>query len=275
MTERNSVNKHFYFDRPRTRYTFEPIEGCAFGCPYCNAFTCSKDINNWDEWVNPKIIQVDTEDTIKEFESLDKKPPIMLDFIFVCSTSDPFQSKDSEKVVYKSLSILNNILKLNSRLLTKGVIPNWVKEFPNNAIGVTIDTIKRLDETRSSGNIDTLRKVTASGVYTIVSLQPFDLSVTGERLHKVLEELKFIRQINFGILDDAPKKDFSKAFYLSDIVADFCIKHRINFFNGSPRFNKASKKRLVEVFGVTEQIWYGDNIEERSNSNGIIWAKNR
>lgn len=254
------VNKHFYLDRPRTRYTFEPIEGCAFGCYYCNAFASSNDINNWDEWISPRIVQVRTKDTIKEFDSLDKNLPMLLDFVFVCSTSDPFQSKESEEVVYKSLDILNNILGLNTRLLTKGIIPNWIKEFPNNAIGITVDTIERLDRARSNGNIKSLEEATASGVYTAVSLQPFDLSITEEQLRKILEELKFIRQINFGILDNAPARDFRIGFPLSDIIADFCINNKINFFNGSPRFSKASKKRLVKLFGVTRPIWYGDNI---------------
>jgi len=185
---------------------------------------------------------------------------MMLDFIFVCSTSDPFQSYTSEKVVRKSLDILNNMLGLNTRLLTKGVIPNWINKFPNNAIGITIDTIERLNKTRSVGNIKSLREATGNGIYTIVSFQPFDLSVTDEQLCSTLEEFRFIRQINFGILDNAPAKDFKRAFHLSDIVADFCIENKINFFNGSPRFNKASKRRLAKTFGVTKQIWYGDNI---------------
>jgi len=239
---------------------FEPIEGCAFGCPYCNAFTCSSDINSWDEWINPKIIQVGTKDTIKEFNLLNKKPPIMLDFIFVCSTSDPFQSKESEEVVYKSLSILNNILKVSTRLLTKGIIPSWVKEFSNNAIGITIDTTERLNNHRANGNINSLRSITESGIYTIISLQPFDLSITEKQLYEILEELKFIRQINFGILDNAPLKDFKIGYYLSDIIANFCLDNKINYFNGSPRFNKAIKKRLEKVFGKTKPIWYGDNI---------------
>ena len=252
---------NFHLDRPRTRYMFEPIEGCAFGCHYCNAFTCSADISSWDEWIHPRITQVNTRDTIEEFNSLNKNSPMLLDFIFVCSTSDPFQSEESEKVVHKSLNILNNILNLNTRLLTKGIIPGWIKEFHSNAIGITIDNIERLNNHRANGNIKTLEEATTSGIYTIVSLQPFDLSITKERMCKILEELKFIRQINFGILDNAPLKDFRCAFSLSDIIADFCIENRINFFNGSPRFNKASKKRVASVFGKTTQIWYGDNID--------------
>ena len=36
----------------------------------------------------------------------------------------------------------------------------------------------------------------------------------------------------------APLKDFKRAFIFSDIIADFCLKNKINYFNGSPRFKE-------------------------------------
>lgn len=249
----------FYLDINRTRYMFEPIDGCSFGCSYCNAFTGQADIKRWQDWVNPKIHMVNPEYVLSEFKALDKEPPIKLDFVFVCSTSDPFQNRSTEKVVHESLEILNNSIGLNTRLLSKGVIPKWLKDYKHNAVGMTIDNAERLYRAKAVGNIETFKMLSDNGIYTFLSIQPYDFSISISELKRFLNEIKFVNQITFGVLDDFPKKDFGVAFEISDIIAEFCIDNKINYFNGSRRFVLANRKRLSNI-GITNQIWFGDDI---------------
>jgi len=253
-------SNYFFLDKPRTRYMFEPIEGCSFGCSYCNAYTNSS-CNSWEEWVHPKINKIEPMAVVNEFNALNKKSPMKLDFVMVCSTSDPFQSVESQDVVFKSLTLLNTNLNMYTRTLSKGIIPAWVEYFPKNSVGITIDNIQRLHKNLMSGNLQTLKEITAKGIYTFVSLQPFDLNMSVEELEFILSQLYWVKQITFGLLDTEPIKHFERAFLFSDIIANFCLKNKINFLNGSPRFNKANKKRLNKI-GVNKQIWFGDNIKE-------------
>ena len=249
----------FYLDFTKTRYMFEPIDGCAFCCPYCSAFTGSKDIKSWKQWSKPKIKPVYEKQVVKEFTSVNKQPPIKLDFVMVCGTSDAFQSEEAKEVTLKSIDILNNVLHLYTRVLTKGEVPKELCNFPKNQIGITITSITMLDKNIKNGNLKVLETLNQAGIYTIVALQPFDLTTTDEQLHTLLNKLKFIDQLTFGVLNKEPSSNFTRAFTISDIVASFCFENKINFFNGSPRFNKANKKRLAKL-EVTTPIWYGDNI---------------
>lgn len=249
----------FFLDKPRTRYVFEPIEGCSFGCLYCNAFSGSSEINSFDEWRVPKIKKHTKKQIVNLFNGLKKDPPIMLDFVTVCSTSDPFQNSETEKVVFESLRVLHNDLCLNTRVLTKGFVPLWLKDFKNNSVGITIENLDRLN--KATEKIKALKKLTDSGIYTYVSFQPFDLLIDIDTFKEMLETFKFVNKITFGILDTASKKNMKKALLYSNITADFCIDNKINYFNGSPRFNKFVKKELKKI-GIERPIWFGDNISE-------------
>lgn len=249
----------FFLDRPKTRYVFEPIEGCSFGCPYCNAFSGSSEIKTIDEWKALKINKYSREQIIDLFNGLKKDPPIRLDFVIICSTSDPFQNSDTEEVVFESIKILHDDLYLNTRVLTKGFVPLWLKNFKNNSVGITIDDLDRLN--KATEKIKTLKELSDAGIYTYVSFQPFDLSVNIDMFKKMLEIFKFVNKITFGTLDTASRKDFRKALLYSNVAADFCIDNKINYFNGSPRFNKFVRKELKKV-GIERPIWFGDNISE-------------
>lgn len=259
QSKESSVSRNFfYLDLTRTRYTFEPIEGCSIGCPYCNAYTGSRQITDWGDWINPVMYYPTLKVVSEEFDRLNKNYPMQMDFIFICSNSDPFQSEESTEIVYKSLNIFNK-LNLYTRVLSKGVLPKWLDKFPKNSVGITIDSVDRFRKSLELGNIEVLKYLSSKNIHTKISLQPFDLSTDIEWMSYFLERIKFIKQITFGILDDAPVKDFKRGYEFADIIADFCLKNKINYFNGSPRFNKASKKRLAKM-GVNSQIWFGDNI---------------
>lgn len=248
--------EYFYLDRYGTRYMFEFVDGCCIGCPYCNAYTDFKKLGylcSWDEWINPKIKPLDA-NVIKQESEIVKKTNANLDFIMVCSTSDPFQRDDIANLSQKYITVLNE-LELTTRVLTKAKIPDFYLELdPNkNEIGITVENLTRLEIHKAIGNIDKMTLLQSNGFHTFVSLQPFDLTIDDENFKQVLKDIKFANHIVFGILDDQPLSDFNRAFDLSDMTAEFCISNNKSFFNGSPRFTYYCKRRL-RSYGITTAI---------------------
>lgn len=237
--------KYFFLDKPKTRWMFEPIDGCSIGCKYCNAYTAAKRIGyikNWQKWINPKfkfnekIIRKEAENIIKYSKNLD--------FIFVCSTSDPFQNNDTSKIVIKSINILNEY-GLTTRLLTKMKIPNeyYLVNPKLNEIGITITNINKKDDRILQ--LDELKNI---GFYTMISMQPFNTDTNLNNLKIWINNI-FVNHIVFGLLDNCKNDELIKGFDLSNIIYEHCQKYNIIFYNGSPKFHKYMIQKLLNEQG--------------------------
>jgi hypothetical protein len=242
----------------------EPINGCTVGCYYCNTFKGAKRrgfVKNRKEWMNPKIDKIDVEIFEKQLQVVfeDIKNKKTLDFVALCGITDAFGSEKCIETFYLCKSIIekHNII---TRVWTKSKIPpNYIYLNPKTSeIGITIDGFNLYKKHTQNNNITFLESLKNKDFCTFLSLHPLDLKIPLYKLQIILQNLMFIDNITFGILDkynpDKHKKQFEIAYKLSDYIANFCEKNKINFRNGGYYFSLENRKRLSEK-GITKQIY--------------------
>jgi len=255
-------NRYFFKNGVDEGYMCEPISGCSVGCYYCNAFKGAKRrgvVKTRKEWLIPQIDIIDINIFKNELNNAIKDNTVKLDFIALCGLTDPFCGEENIKV-FNQCKIIIEKHNYIVRTLTKSKIPNSFFNYnPKlSEIGITIDCFSLYRKHLENDNIKSLKKLRNNGFYTFISLQPLNLKIPFYKLQIILEDLKFVDQVKFGILDkyrpDLHIKQFETAYKLSDIIANFCIKNRIDFVNTGQTFSKMSKKRLIEK-GITNLIY--------------------
>lgn len=225
-------------------YTINHIQGCSHGCRYpCYAFLLKKRfgiIKNYDEWIQPAIVE-------NTLEILDKEIPKFKDKINVmhlCFTTDPFMYQYDD-IRDLSLGVLKrfNDSHINCSVLTKGVLPRELANFSKkNEYGITLVS---LDESYREkyepgaapyeARIASLEYLHALGFKTWVSIEPYPTpNIISQDLNKILDKIVFVDRIIFGRTNYS--KEISayqkhKEFYneQANIVIEFCKKNKIDY----------------------------------------------
>lgn len=228
-------------------FSINHVLGCSHGCTFpCYAFMMAKrfgKVQNYNEWIKPKIVK-------NALELLDKEIPKYKDkikFVHLCFTTDPFMYRQPE-IANMSLRIIE---KLNSdgikcTILTKGILPkaltNKDKYGENNEYGITLVSLnqkfKGIYEPYSAPymqRVRALKHLHDKGLRTWVSMEPYPTpNLAEQNVLEILKKITFVDKIVFGKLNyNVKSKQFENnaGFYndCAKIVIDFCKKHNIDY----------------------------------------------
>lgn len=229
-------------------YCINHIEGCSHGCRFpCYAMMMKKRcgvINDYQDWIKPKIVENALELLDKEIPKLKHK----IQVVHLCFTTDPFMYKQKE-VSALTLKIIERLNKDNIRctVLTKGVYPKELADIEkygkNNEYAITLVSLdKEFKENYEPGaapydeRIGALKYLRDKGLITWVSMEPYLTPnlVKDQNLLRVLNRIDFVDKIIFGKLNYNVKvSDFedNKNFYenCANAVINFCDENRIEY----------------------------------------------
>lgn len=257
------MNKYFFKDVFQLGWMCEPIIGCSVGCYYCNTFKGAKRrgwIKTRKEWMIPQIDKINIEIFENELQNTlnDIKNNRTLDFISLCGTTDAFCNDKTIETFYLCKSIIEKY-NIITRVWTKSKIPCDYENlnYKTSEIGITIDSFNLYNKHLNNNNIKMLETLKEKGFCTFLALHPLDLKLPFYKLEIILQKLKFVDNITFGILDKYEPKiheqQFNVAYKFSDYIAIFCEKNKISFRNGGYYFSQENKKRLIKK-GINTQI---------------------
>ncbi len=232
------------------------VEGCSHGCIYpCYAMLMAKRfgrIKTYADWIKPKLVG-------NALELLDKEIPKyknQIKFVHMCFMTDPFMYKQPE-IADMSLKIIKklNDAKIKCTVLTKGVYPHSLINYPMNEYGITLVSLNESFREKAEpgaasfhDRIKSLKYLHDKGLKTWVSMEPYPTPNVGKSfgfptslwdfanqdLNKILEKISFVDKIVFGKLNYNAKtsefKDY-KSFYdgCAETVIDFCLKNNIKY----------------------------------------------
>ncbi|MFW6272397.1 MAG: radical SAM protein [bacterium] len=225
-------------------YTLNHVLGCSHGCLYpCYAMMLKKrfgDIKNYEDWIQPKLVENYHELLLEELPKLKNK----INSIHLCFTTDPFMYKHSN-IIEASEEILRLIAKYNihATVLTKGLYPDSLKNLPNTfSFGITLISTnenfrKRMEPGAASykERIKSLKKMHDFGFNTWVSIEPYPTpNIIEQNLGNILDQISFVDKIIFGRLNYNKKvKEYNhyQAFYddCAKKVASFCDNKKIDY----------------------------------------------
>ncbi len=238
------------------------ILGCAHGCKFpCYAMMMAKRfgwVENYNEWINPRIVENATDLLYKEIKKYRKK----IKFVYLSIMTDPFMYDIRENELIpeiKSLTLeiisLFNKNKIKVVTLTKGFYPEelLLSDFlRENEYGITLVSLnnefKRRFEPYSAPyqkRISSLYRLHKEGLKTWVIIEPFptpNLDPTADNIYQLLKRISFVDEIIFGKMNYNPEikyfKEYEK-FYrrTSQIVKNFCNEHKIrcNIISDTPQ----------------------------------------
>ncbi len=234
-------------------YTMNHVQGCAHGCKYpCYAYLMKKrfgQIRNYDHWLEPYLVS-------NTLELLDKEIPRLRDKIHsvqLCFTTDPFMNGYPEVAQMSILSIKKlNEAGIKCTTLTKGILPQELTELSyENEYGISLVSLneeyRRLNEPGTvpyDQRIEAVRALHEAGCYTWVSIEPYPTpNLIEQDLEEILEAVSFTDRIIFGRTNYCRKVssyDSYKLFYneCAEIVIDFCIEHKIDYYIKSKTMTK-------------------------------------
>lgn len=249
-------------------YGLNHVEGCSHGCTYpCYAMMMKKRcgiINNYKEWLKPKIVS-------NALELLDKEIPKHkkeIKYVYLCFATDPFMYKQKE-ICDLSLKIIERLNKdcIKSVCISKGVYSDKLvkKEIygANNEYGSTIvslsDDFRKKHEPFAApikDRIKALKFLHDNGLKTWVSMEPYPTpNFIKQDIDKILDEISFVDKIVFGKWNYngfvGIFKDY-KAFYNDSAykVIKFCKKNSIDCHIKSGTIDQ--KFIVKQDLGVTE-----------------------
>lgn len=252
-----SIKRKFLLYKSKVNYgdyAINHVLGCSHGCRYpCYEIDPKirrKDVTDYNDWVQPKIVE-------NALELLDKEIPKhkkYIQFVFMCFTTDPFMYGQGE-VKELTLKIITKLNKddIKCVILTKGILPKELtdrKYSRENEYGITLVSLdpefqKRyepgavpLDE-----RLKALQYLHDRGRKTWISIEPYPTpNIINQDFLKLLEKVKFVDKIIFGswnynaLVKAYPDKE---KYYLdcSDILRKFCEKNGIQFHvkSGGPK----------------------------------------
>lgn len=225
-------------------YTMNHVQGCAHGCIYpCYAFLMKKrfgQVNNYDEWLKPYLVE-------NTLDLLDKEIPKYrndIKSVQLCFTTDPFMMGYDEI----SKMSLSAIRKLNSNgikcsVLTKGILPKELSVLSNNnEYGITLITLDEdfrveMEPFASSiaERIDALKYLHDKGCYTWISMEPYPTpNMIEQDIEDLLSTVSFVDKIIFGRTNYssiASQYSDHKNYYnnCAATVIDYCSKNNIAY----------------------------------------------
>jgi len=225
-------------------FTINHAEGCSHGCLYpCYAMMMAKrfgKVNNYDEWIKPKIVSNALELMEKEIPKYKDK----IEFVHLCFSTDPFMYKYREisEMSYKIIKKLNEH-GIRCTALTKGILPLKLEKLSKeNEFGITLITLndeyrKKLEPYASSmkKRIESLYALHKRGIKTWVSIEPYPTpNIISQDFSEILKEISFADKIIFGRLNYNAKvseyKEHKKYFNcLSKQVIRFCKNNKIKY----------------------------------------------
>jgi len=188
--------------RDSTGYTANLYKGCTHGCVYCYAPSLTHDERRWGSYVDVKVNAPQILE--KELRGLRK------DEVFLSSASDPYQSVEARYgVTRRCLEVLQRH-RYPVSILTRSPLVlrdlDLLKRFEWVRVGMSITSVPvRWYEPGVpplQRRIDTLRKLSKTGISTWVSLAPVIPGIVLIDLDELFEELSSagVSSVSFGIL---------------------------------------------------------------------------
>ena len=254
------------------------VEGCAHGCKFpCYAMLLKRRsgaIDNYREWIKPRLVSNALELLRKELPRLRDR----IQYVHLCFSTDPFMFRFPQ-VEELSLEIIEelNKNKIRTVVLTKGLLPSSLVSTDRfgaeNDYGITLVSLNSGFEKAFEPNaapysdrIAALHFLHANGLKTWVSIEPYPTpNIVNQNLKNILNRISFVDKIVFGKMNYNPLvrkyKDW-EGYYeeCTEIVLDFCRTANIEVHikkGTSIRYrtrNKASKVRTsVQLNGVSQQ----------------------
>ncbi len=223
-------------------YTINHIQGCSHGCKYpCYAYLLKKrfgNVNSYDDWLEPAIVE-------NTLELLDKEIPRFKDKIktlHLCFTTDPFMF-GYEDIKALSLEVIKklNTAGIKCSVLTKGLLPIELADYSReNEYGITLVSLnEKYRELIEPGaapyslRIASLRTLHDAGFKTWVSIEPYPTpNIVSQDITEILNEVSFADKIIFGRTNYSKEISAYKEhriFYneQSETVISFCKKRNI------------------------------------------------
>ena len=221
------------------------IEGCSHGCRYpCYAFLMkqrfSKHINNWNDWIQPKLVENAEEMLEKELKRKRKK----VHKIHFSLTTDPFMHNfpDAQRLTIRLMEIIKNH-NIEMTLLTKGAYPTSEISKFNCKPGISLvslnDSFHAQYEPYSTPiveRINALKKLADMGLDTWVCIEPYPTpDIIEQSLYELLTKVSFTNTIVFGKWNyrrNKINKDIEDRFYKEccEQVSEFGDKNNIKTY---------------------------------------------
>jgi len=251
-------------------YTINHILGCAHGCQYpCYAMNMSRRwgrVENYDDWMHPRIVGNAMELLNSELPRVDDD----IGFVHMSFMTDPFMfdvinDRNFPWIQNLTLSLIRRINRdgIKVTVLTKGLLPKELKDdcySSGNEYGITLVS---LDEdfhneyepfsASPRSRLQTLEKLHNRGLKTWVSLEPYPTpNIVDQDISDILAEVAFVDKIIFGKWNYSSQvNEYSepKKFYM--IHADEVIRFaklngtKYHIKEGTPR-NSVETERLFE-----------------------------
>ena len=188
--------------RDSTGYIANLYKGCTHGCVYCYAPSLTHDERKWGSYVDVKVNAPQILEN--ELRGLRK------DEVFLSSASDPYQPVEARYgVTRRCLDVLRRH-RYPVSILTRSPLVlrdlDLLREFEWVRVGMSITTVpvRRFEPgvPPLQRRIDTLRKLSKSGILTWVSLAPVIPGIVLVDLEELFEELSSagVSSVSFGAL---------------------------------------------------------------------------
>ena len=246
-------------------YCINHVEGCSHGCKFpCYAMMMKKRcgvIEDYNEWIKPKIVDNALDLLEKEIPKLKNKIKV----VHLCFTTDPFMHKQPE-IIDLTLKIIERLNKDNIKctVLTKGIYPkeltNTEKYGKNNEYAITLVSLnKKFREEFEPGTAPYLERIKSlnylhkNGLKTWVSMEPYPTpNLVNQDLPNILKKIYFVNKIVFGKLNynvqsNQSKYDYKGDFYedRADEVINFCQKNNIRYHikHGTKKKNNNKRRK--------------------------------
>ena len=188
--------------RGSTGYTANLYKGCTHGCVYCYAPSLTHDERKWGTYVDAKMNAPQVLE--RELRGLRR------DEVFLSSASDPYQPVEAKYgITRRCLEVLHRN-RFPVSILTRSPLvlrdADLLRKFEWARVGMSITTVptRRYEPgvPPLQRRIDTLRKLSESGITTWVSLAPVIPGIVLVDMDELFEELSDagVSYVTFGIL---------------------------------------------------------------------------
>jgi len=166
----NATNDNMHW----AKWSWNPVTGCKFGCPYCYARDIAmRYTGHFDPTFHENRLNAPHNTNIPE----SRRYEAGIKNVFVCSMADLFGDWVSEEWINKVLDSIRKAPQWNFILLTKNPKRYLQFKFPDNCwIGATADTQNRADDALEV--FDEMSKMGTKPEVTFLSCEPLSESIS-------------------------------------------------------------------------------------------------